>query len=251
GRDLELVVQAPDLVAHLLAQVGVEVAEWLVEQQDVGLHHDGAGQRHALLLAARELGRVAVAQVTHAHHVEDAVDLVADLSTRQAADLEAEADVLGHRHVGPDRVRLEDHRHAALLRGQRAPGRGDRAPVQLDGALARVEKAGDHAQGGGLAAARRAEQRDELAARQRQRRAVHRREGAEAAGDLAQDQLAHAAALSLERRSMKSRPTSRKPIITRATVTMTRTSPMEARISKLPSSLLSNSSTESTWVPVV
>src|SRR6267143_665854 len=135
--------------------------------------------------------------------------------------------------------------------GGRARGRGDRAPVQLDGALARVEKAGDHAQRGGLAAARRAEQRDELAARQRQRRAIHRREGAEAAGDLAQDQLAHAAAPSLERRSMKSRPTSRKPIITRATVTITRTSPMEARISKLPSSLLSNSSTESTWVPVV
>src|SRR6267143_572787 len=75
--------------------------------------------------------------------------------------------------------------------GGRARGRGDRAPVQLDGALARVEKAGDHAQRGGLAAARRAEQRDELAARQRQRRAVHRREGAEAAGDLAQDELAH------------------------------------------------------------
>src|SRR5207244_6388547 len=106
--------------------------------QDVGLHHDGAGQRHALLLAARELGRVAVAQVTHAHDVEDAVDLVADLSTRQAADLEAEADVLSHRHVGPDRVRLEDHRHAALLARPPAPAAGDGPPGQLDGTTARM-----------------------------------------------------------------------------------------------------------------
>ena len=31
--DAELVVQAPDLEAHLLAQIGVEVGERLVEQQ--------------------------------------------------------------------------------------------------------------------------------------------------------------------------------------------------------------------------
>jgi len=30
-----------------------------------------SGQRHALLLAARELGRVGSRPVTHAHHVED------------------------------------------------------------------------------------------------------------------------------------------------------------------------------------
>src|SRR5438034_4435989 len=70
-------------------------------------------------------------------------------------------------------------------------GRRDRAPVQLDGAFRGVEEAGDHPQRRGLAAARGAEQRDELAAGQRQRRAIHRGEGAEAAGDFAQRQLAH------------------------------------------------------------
>ena len=46
-------MQAADLEAHLLAQIGVEVRERLVEQQHRGLDDDGAGQRHALLLAAR------------------------------------------------------------------------------------------------------------------------------------------------------------------------------------------------------
>ena len=59
GGDLELVVQAADLEAHLLAQVGVEVGQRLVEQQHLRLDHDGARQRHALLLAARQLGRIA------------------------------------------------------------------------------------------------------------------------------------------------------------------------------------------------
>jgi len=62
---------------------------------------------------------------------------------------------------------------------------------------------------------------------------------------------AYAFTAVLGRRSMKSRPITRKPIITSATVTTTSTRPIEESSSKLPSSLLSNSSTESTWVPVV
>jgi hypothetical protein len=43
-------VQAPDLEAHVAAQVGVEVRQRLVEQQDVGTRSEGARQRDALLL---------------------------------------------------------------------------------------------------------------------------------------------------------------------------------------------------------
>jgi len=42
---------------HLLAQLGVEVGERLVEQQDLRLDHQSAGERDALLLARRELAR--------------------------------------------------------------------------------------------------------------------------------------------------------------------------------------------------
>ena len=247
GGDAELVVQAADLEAHLLAQVRVEIGERLVEQQHRGLHHDGAGQGHPLLLAAATALRIAAAEVAHLHHVEDALYLDADLVLRHPPHLEAEGHVLGHRHVRPDRVALEDHRHVALLGRQRGARRGDAPAVHLDGALTRLEEARDHPEGGRLAAAGGAEQRDELAGLQGEREAVDRGHATEAAAHLGEDEAAHVAVL----RSRKSRPTIRKPTSTSATVTTTRIRPMEERISKLPSSLLSKSSTDSTWVPVV
>ena len=61
GRDLELLLELADLGAHLHAQLGVEVGERLVEQQDLGLDHQAAGDGDALELAARELVRPALA----------------------------------------------------------------------------------------------------------------------------------------------------------------------------------------------
>ena len=55
-------LQLADLDPHLLAQLGVEVGERLVEQQHVGPDDERARQRHALLLAARELARQASRQ---------------------------------------------------------------------------------------------------------------------------------------------------------------------------------------------
>ena len=55
-------VQLLELDPHLHAQLGVEVAERLVEQEHLGIAHDGAAQRHALALAAGELARLAVQQ---------------------------------------------------------------------------------------------------------------------------------------------------------------------------------------------
>ena len=54
-RDAQVLLQRLDLEAHLLAQVGVEVAERLVEQQQARLGDQGARQRDALLLPAGEL----------------------------------------------------------------------------------------------------------------------------------------------------------------------------------------------------
>ena len=47
---------------HLLAQLGVEIGERLVEQQDARLDDQRAGQRDALLLAARHAPRKAVGE---------------------------------------------------------------------------------------------------------------------------------------------------------------------------------------------
>ena len=62
GGDRQLLLQSAQLDPHRVAQLGVEVRERLVEQQQRRLRHDRAGQRDALLLAARELARQAPLQ---------------------------------------------------------------------------------------------------------------------------------------------------------------------------------------------
>ena len=54
-RDLQPLLDVAHLLAQPFAQMLVEAGEGLVEQQDLRLEHQRAGQRDALLLAAREL----------------------------------------------------------------------------------------------------------------------------------------------------------------------------------------------------
>ena len=72
-----LVVQAAHLEAHLLAQVGVEVGQRLVEQQRLRLDDQRARQRDALLLAAGQLAGIAVGQRRELRGGEDGVELLA------------------------------------------------------------------------------------------------------------------------------------------------------------------------------
>ena len=76
-----------------------------------------------------------------------------------AAHLEAEADVLRHAHVRKQRVALEHDAEAALVR----LGVRDVAAVERDAPARGLDEARDHLQRGGLAAAGRTEQRNELA----------------------------------------------------------------------------------------
>src|SRR5216684_5188320 len=105
--EMERIMQATNLEAHLLAQIGVEIGQRLVEQEHARLDHHGAGERDALLLAARELGGIALGQRGELDGVEHLHDLPADRRAVEPAQLEAEGDVLRHRHVRPDRIALE------------------------------------------------------------------------------------------------------------------------------------------------
>ena len=59
--DPELALDRPDLLAQDDPDLGVERRQRLVEEQDLRLDGERAGERDALLLAARQLPRVAVA----------------------------------------------------------------------------------------------------------------------------------------------------------------------------------------------
>ena len=57
--------------------LGVEGRQRLVQQEDLGLDRQGPGERHALLLAARQLPRVAVALVGQVDQLEQLADPLA------------------------------------------------------------------------------------------------------------------------------------------------------------------------------
>src|SRR3989304_2398440 len=82
-----------------------------------------------------------------------------DLRGGELAELEAVGHVGGHGHVGPERVVLEDHADLALVGGQpvhHAVAEADLAGIGLRETRQQPEQ-------GGLAAARGAEQREQLA----------------------------------------------------------------------------------------
>ena len=64
--DVQLVVQPAQPAPQLLAHLGVERAERLVQQQHLRLDRQRARQRHALPLAAGELRRIAVGRASRA-----------------------------------------------------------------------------------------------------------------------------------------------------------------------------------------
>jgi len=133
----------------------------LVHQERLGAADDRAAHRDPLTLATGEVGRLAVEVRRQLEHRRGLVDLALDRGLVHAGQHERERHVVAHRHVRVERVGLEDHRDVAVLGGLVV----DDLAVDLQLALGDVLQARHHVQGGGLPAARRADQDDELTVR--------------------------------------------------------------------------------------
>ena len=152
----DAVVQAAQLLAHQLAEGGVERAQRLVHQERLGPADDGAAQRHALAVAAGKAAHRPVEQFVDAQELRRLLD-PRRISARGTPWAQREADVSAHVHVRVEREQLE-HEGDVALAG--AP-EGDVLAIQPDPARGRQLQARDHAQRRGLAAARRTEQHEE------------------------------------------------------------------------------------------
>ena len=197
--DVHLVVQAAQPAAQVLAHLGVECAERLVEQQHLGLDGQGAGQGDALTLAARELMRVAVGDPVELHELEQLGDLGANGALARPRRLgphpQAEGHVFEDRHVAEQRVVLKDEAHAAFAR--RHVGRV--LPVEQHRAAVGLLQPRDDAQQRGLARARRPQQRHQFARRDVEVQVVAHGDRAEALGQVA-DFNAHSTLQTLARK---------------------------------------------------
>jgi hypothetical protein len=186
--DAEATLELLQLHPHLGAQLGVEVRQGLVEEEHGGREHECPGQRDALLLASGEPGRAARVELAELHQVERLAHTGRHLRLGPSPHPKSIGDVVEHRHVGPDRVGLEDHREPAALGGDVHAGRAreHRASADPDLAGRGPLQPGDRAERGRLAAAGGAEQRDVLAGAHRKRYAPDRLDPA-----VANDQVAH------------------------------------------------------------
>ena len=181
GGGLQPLVQGLDLRAHGDAQLGIEVGERLVEEEDLRIAHDGASHGDALALAARELARIAVEKLAQAEDLGGAVDAGLDLGLGRPLQLEREGHVVGDRHMRVERIVLEHHRDVALL------GRNVVHDLRADAKLAagHAFQSRDHAQEGGFAAAGRPDQDHELAVLDLDGDTVNDRDGSEVLSNVA------------------------------------------------------------------
>ncbi len=176
-----------DLDAHLHAQRRVEVGERFVEQEGRRLAHDGAADRDALALTARELTGLAFEIVGEVEDPRGLLHFLLDDVGALSGHLEREGDVVAHAHMRIERIGLEHHRQPPLRRADL------RHVLAVDEHLARghILQSRDETQKRGLAAARGTDEDGELAVLDVEIDAVDDIDGAEGLSDLLQLNAAH------------------------------------------------------------
>ncbi len=176
------------LGAHAGAQAGVEGRERLVEEDDLGIGGQRPGQRHPLLLTARELMGVAPSQPGQPDHASSSMTLLAAL--RPAA--QSEGDVAADREVREERALLGHVADAAVLaRHEDVTPVVDHLGPELHLTAVEALEAGDDPQQRRLAAARDTEDAREAAGRDGQVDTVEHCVVAERLAGAADDELLH------------------------------------------------------------
>ena len=156
--DPDLLLDALELDLHLLAQLQVECAERLVEQQDRRPVDERPGERHTLGLATGQLGRLATLVAWELDQIEHLRDPGPDLRIADLGAPQPESHVLVDRQVREQRVVLEDGVDVPLVRRQP----GNVLALELDQAGGRCLEPADHPQRRRLAAAGWAKEREEF-----------------------------------------------------------------------------------------
>ena len=156
--DAEPPLQRLELDLHFLAELSIESAERLIEQEDSRLEDDGASDRDALLLAAGKLCRIPTAHLRQTHELERRAHSRRELASSEPLSPKAEANVAGNGEMREQGVLLKDGVDVSAMRGRI----GDVGVAEHHGSRVRALEARDNAKKCGLSAPGRTEQRDEL-----------------------------------------------------------------------------------------
>ena len=156
--DPGLLLNPLELDTHRLPELEVECREWLVQKQDLWMRRQCTRNGDPLLLPSRQLAGLAVAEFPELHQFKHLACPYLCFLLFFTLHLQAERDVVHYGHMWKQSVMLKDGVDLALVRWQA----DDLFTEQTNRAFGDVLEPGDHLQEGRLAAARGAEQREEL-----------------------------------------------------------------------------------------
>ena len=156
--NVHFTLQALELQLHFLAQFEIQRTKGFVQQQDLRLVHQTAGNGNTLLLTTGHLADAAALEAFQAHDFQHIAHLTADGLFVQLFQTQAKGHVLEHIQVREQCILLENGVHRALI-GRHA---GDILAFQQHFAGIRLQKTRDQAQSGGFAAAGGTQQGHEL-----------------------------------------------------------------------------------------
>src|ERR1051325_1738844 len=145
-RGLLLTVELAQDLHDLLAHLAVEVARWLVGEQDLRLADERTGGGNALLLCAGELRRGGVDARGEPDAVEDRARASAPLAAEKTSVEEPDLDVVEHAQIGHEVETLEDEPDLGVADLREAPVRERAYLAAVDGHTAArggVEKSDD------------------------------------------------------------------------------------------------------------
>ena len=152
-------MQPFDLDAKLRPELGIEVAERFVEQEDVDVADEGASDGHALSLPTGQFCRPALEQISDLENVGRPRHAAFDFVARYAGHFQSKGHIPFDSHARIEGVGLKHHSDSALVRFR--PGNVAAADPHLAGA--EIDQSGNGVEQGRLPAAGSAQQHDELA----------------------------------------------------------------------------------------
>ena len=156
---MQSLLQRPQFKTQPVAQLGVEVGQWLVEEEQPRLGDQRPGECRALLLASGKLAWIALGEIGELDQFEGRGDATPHFRFADPLHPKAEGDIVGNGHVGEERVALEDHRRLACVRWAIL----DFDAVEPDDSLVRLGQPRYDPEQRRLPATRRAQQRQQVA----------------------------------------------------------------------------------------
>src|SRR5262245_44551482 len=102
-RYVDRLVQRFELEAHLFPELGIKVAQWLIEQENFRLTNQSSRQCDPLLLATAQVRSQTIRQAAQTQSLQNLLHPPSEISATQVARQRI-GHVLKNRHVRPNRI---------------------------------------------------------------------------------------------------------------------------------------------------